>query len=231
MAREDGADLILCLSQIHTGTVSTLAWLDAHEESDGVLLSTEVYESADEPKTIYHEHIRRDHQDVSRMARSQIVLSWVIPTIIPLRDPLAALISYQHRAEETGQIETGLFQPTSVIVDRWIMLAESEARLHKAHYLAWDLEQASGVGDPESFKARLWDAAQAVGLRDPKPSRAGLPKLNTSGDYPLKDAYRAGNFEALLIGVLGMAYLIKVESRIRPFLERQGYRDLLWWRS
>lgn len=216
--------MIFCLSQIHTGTVSTLAWLDAHEESDGVLLSTEVYESGDEPKTIYHEHIRRDHQDVSRMSRSQIVMAWNHPTIIPLRDPLAALISYQHRAEETGQIETGLFQPTSAIVDRWIMLAESEERIHKVNYLAWDTFETL-----EERRARLWDTAQAVGLRDPKPSRSGLPKLNTSGDYPLKDAYRAGNFEALLIGVLGMAYLIKVESRLRPFLERRGYRDLLWW--
>ena len=226
--------MILCLSQIHTGTVSTLAWLDLHEESDGVLLSTEVYESLDEPKTIYHEHIRRDHQDVSRMARSQIVLAWNHPTIIPLRDPLAALISYQHRAEETGQIDTGLFQPTQVIVDRWIMLAESEERLRKVNYLAWDLPAPHDRPPPKGESigpTGLWDTAQALGLRDPRPSRSGLPKLNTSGDYPLKDAYQAGDFEALFIGVLGIAYLIEAESRLRPFLERRGYRDLLWWRS
>jgi hypothetical protein len=155
------------------------------------------------------------------MSRSQIVMAWNHPTIIPLRDPLAALISYQRRAEDTGQIDTGLFRPATDIVDRWKMLAESEARLHKVNYLAWDLPEFVA-------SSRLWDRAQAVGLRDPRPSRSGLPKLNTSGDHRLKDAYRAGDL-AGLASVSALGYLIDAEETLRPFLERRGYRDLLWW--
>lgn len=225
--------MIFCLSQIHTGTVSTLAWLDLHEESDGVLLSTEVYESGDELKTVYHEHIRRDHQDVSRMSRSQIVLAWNHPTIIPLRDPLAALISYQRRAEDTNQIDTELFRPATDIVDRWIMLAESEARIPRVNYLAWDLPAPHSRPPPaEGYDIRapgLWDTAQGLGLRDPRPCRSGLPKLNTSGDYPLKDAYQAGDFDGLS-ELCGLPHLIDSEDKLRPFLERRGYRDLLWWK-
>jgi hypothetical protein len=103
------------------------------------------------------------------------------------------------------------------------MLAESEERLGRAHYLAWDT-----FGSLEERAARLWDTAQELGLRDPRPSRAGLPKLNTSGDYPLKDAYRAGDL-AGLSELCGLEHLIESEDLLRPFLERRGYRDLLWW--
>lgn len=221
--------MIFCLSEIHVGTVSVLSWLGAHEDCDGVLLSTEVYQSGREPATVYHEHVRPDDRDPSRIARSQVVLAWASPTIIPLRDPLAALVSYNHRAAHTGQISTELFRPVEDVVDRWRLLAETEERFEgfeHIRYLAWDL--ASHAGYPATFKARLWETAQAVGLTDPAPSREGLGRENSSGDYRLRDAYQNGDLEALA-EVEGLAYLRDAEEDLRPFLERRGYRDLLWW--
>ncbi len=222
--------MIFCLSQLHTGTVSCLAWLRAHEDCDGVLLSTEVYASGSEPATVYHEHVRADHQSEAHMSRTQIVMAWAHPTLIPLRDPLAALVSYHHRAEVSGQIDGLMYCPQLDVVDRWCCLAKAEP-LFKSHehvrYFAWDIFQTV-----EERNSRLQETARALGLQDPAPSRAGLPCENATGDYELKLAYRRGD-RFHLAGMMGAAYeyLVDSESILRPFLERRGYRDLLWWES
>lgn len=224
--------MIFCLSQLHTGTVSVLAWLRAHEDCDGVLLSTDVYTSGSEPATVYHEHVRPDHQaaDECFMSRTQIVMAWAHPTLIPLRDPLAALVSYHHRAEVSGQISGLRYRPRLDIVDRWICLARAEPlfkNFEHVRYFAWDIFQTK-----EDRCSRLWDMAQTLGLQDPAPSRAGLPQENSSGDYELKRAYRRRD-QHHLAGMMGAGYeyLVDSESILRPFLERRGYRDLLWWES
>ncbi len=237
MAGSDGAAVIFCLSQIHTGTVSVLAWLGAHEDCDGVLLSTEVYESGREPATVYHEHVRPDDRERGKIARSQVVLAWAHPTVIPLRDPLAALVSYRHRAVLTGQAGTTRYRPMEDVVDRWCLLAETEERFggfEHIRYLAWDLpELESRRPDREGARMRsigLWATAQALGLTDPAPSTAGLPRENSSGAYRLREAYDAGDLEALM-SIRAVRHLRNREELLRPFLERRGYRDLLWWSS
>lgn len=229
--------MIFVLSELHTGTVSVLAWLAAHEDCDGVLLSTDVYTSGREPATVYHEHVRPDDRERRKIARSQVVLAWTHPTIIPLRDPLAAVLSYHHRAIQTGQIGTDRFRPLADVVDRWCLLAETEERFREfpnIRYLAWDLPDLESRR-PEREGARkrsigLWAMAQAVGLTDPAPSQAGLPRENSSGDYPLREMYEAGDFEELRT-ISAVGHLKDCEPILRPFLERRGYRDLLWWTS
>ncbi len=229
--------MIFVLSELHTGTVSVLSWLGAHEDCDGVLLSTDVYTSGREPATVYHEHVRPDDRLPRKMARTQIVLAWAHPTIIPLRDPLAAVLSYHHRAIQSGQIGTDLFRPLEDVVDRWCLLAETEERFDdfpNIRYLAWDLPDLESRR-PEREGARmrsigLWAMAQAVGLTDPAPSKAGLPRENASLGYPLRDMYEAGEFEELRT-IAAVGYLKDCEPILRPFLERRGYRDLLWWTS
>ncbi len=230
--------MIFVLSELHTGTVSVLAWLAAHEDCDGILLSTEVYSS--EPRraaTVYHEHVRRDDRFGTKMARTQIVLAWAHPTIIPLRDPLAAVLSYHHRAIVSGQIGTDLFRPIEDVVERWVLLAENEERFGdfpNIHYLAWDLPAIeSRRPSREGARIRsigLWATAQAVGLNDPAPSQAGLPRENASDPYPLRQAYEDGDLDCLRT-IRAVGHLIAAESILRPFLERRGYRDLLWWTS
>ncbi len=226
--------MIFCLSQIHTGTNSVLAWLADHEDCDGVLLSTGVYQSKQEPATVYHEHVRPDSRFGKQMCRSQIVMAWAHPTIIPLRDPLAALVSYQHRAEHSKRIGTDLFLPREDVVDRWCLLAETEDRFEGSdniHWLPWDLAHVSAQKNPASYKASLWEIAKAIGFRDQAPSKAGLPCVNGSGEYWLKTVYEAGDLAGLAaeIGDKGLWYLQSKTEILRPFLERRGYANLLWW--
>ena len=225
--------MIFCLSQIHTGTVSVLAWLSSHNDCDGVLLSTEVYGSKQEPATVYHEHVRPDALFEDKMSRSQIVMAWAHPTVIPLRDPLAALASYQHRAEVNGQVDSVMYCPQLDVVDRWVCLAETEDRFEGSkniHWLPWDQAHVSAEKNPASFKASLWAIAQALGLRDQAPSKAGLPWKNGSGEYDLKAAYSSGDGDYLASHLgAGYEYLVDSESLLRPFLERRGYANLLWW--
>lgn len=216
--------MIFCLSQIHTGTNSVLAWLKAHEDCDGVLLSNEVYGSKQEPATVYHEHVRKDSRFNKQMCRTQIVMAWAHPTVIPLRDPLACVLSYHHRAIVTGQIGTDLFQPLQDVVDRWCLLAECEDRFEGApgiFWMPWDIEHLV-------TKHFLWHTARGLGLNDPVPSRGGLPCENSSGDYPLRKAYEDGDLECLR-SIRAVNYLRDCEPVLRPFLERRGYANLLWW--
>lgn len=218
--------MIFCLSQLHTGTNSTLAWLESHGDCRGVLLSTGVYTdpTAHRPTTVYHEHVRQDSRFNRQMCRTQIVLAWSQPTVIPLRDPLAALISYQHRAEVSKQIDTDLFRPREDIVDRWCYLAEAEDLIKscRIRYLALDLAEPPN-------ESRLWETTVALGLSDPAPSVLGLPRRNDSGDNYLKQAFQRGDLDPLEFHLVHLDYLRKAEPILRPFLERRGYRDLMWW--
>ncbi len=216
--------MIFCLSQLHTGTNSTLEWLASHGDCRGVVLSTGVYsnQTGHRPTTVYHEHVRRDSRFNRQMCRTQMMMAWSHPTIIPLRDPLAALISYQHRAETSGRIETDLFLPREDVVDRWCYLAGDEPS-HRIQYLPLDLAEP-----PTSD--RLWEITVALGLSDPAPSAVGLTRENDSGDYYLKRAYRRGDMDPLEHHLIHLDYLRKAEPILRPFLEQRGYRDLMWWR-
>jgi len=217
--------VIFCLTELHTGTNSVLAWLGQHSDCDGVLLSTEVLEPGHPKCTVYHEHIRPDYRFDQEMCRTQIVMAWTHPTLITIRDPLASLVSYQHRAERDGRKGTIEFQPIDHVVDRWCLLARSEDRFSESlnvRYLALDLFEPPG-------KTELWDTAQALGLKDDRPSMEGLPVENNSGEYYLKRLYADGHFDRLEIHLKGLDYLVDCQGILRPFLERRGYSNLLWW--
>ena len=234
--------MIFCLSQIHSGTWSALAWLVRHQDVPGLLLSTGVYqilsgEKTDpivmgselyteklEPGIVYHEHIRPDYRFSSSMDRSQLMLAAMHPTLIPMRDPLASLISYHSRAERSGQLDGQMYRPVDHVCMRWVLLA-TETALDRAQivFLPWDLDDG-----PTS--AQLWWASQALGLKDREPSQDGWPHQNLSGESALKEAYRAkdANF---IHGVIGQpfVFLRNREPQLRPFLEGLGYRNLIWW--
>lgn len=246
MARKDRAPVIFCLSQIHSGTWSALAWLVRHQEVPGLLLSTgvyqimagqeidpivmgpEIYTEKLEPGIIYHEHIRPDYRFPSSMDRSQLMLAAMHPTLIPIRDPLASLISYHHRAEQSGQLHGPMYLPIDHICMRWVILATQELERCQIHFLPCDIH-----GGPTS--AELWWASQWLGLKDREPSRGKFPHQNLSGDYALKEAYRAED-ASFIEGVIDdagqgkpYAFLKNREPQLRPFLEAIGYRNLIWW--
>ncbi len=234
--------MIFCLSQIHTGTQTTLAWLCEHQDVDGMLLSTGVhkicgglvdsaeishdwesgnYQECFSQKMVYHEHLRIDYLNPFRMCRTQLVMANLFPTIIPIRDPLAAMISYQHRSEMRSV--PGQWHPDLDLFNRWGAMAEVYPRLKDAgvQFVPWDLWDAGnlGVANVESY----------LGILEARP--IPIPRNNRSKPYPLRTDYVMGNVDGLREGLITHLWrdLSEREAILRPMLEDIGYRDLLWW--
>ena len=236
--------MIFCLSQLHTGTWSTIAWLVLHKEVNGLMLSTDVYDVVDgkrtipqmqdsgtyhqkfDPSMVYHEHIRPDHWFEKEMSRTQIVLATTNPTVIPIRDPLLSLISYQNRAEIHDKVGTSGFMPVEHILDRWVLLAEKFDTLRQydhIQFLCWDLLGKNGSD-------RLWEVTKNLGMNDQSACLVGQAMMNNSmGDYALKFDYVKRDADAMRDGVDGVHGLMKREKILRPFMECLGYSDLMWW--
>jgi hypothetical protein len=143
--------------------------------------------------------------------------------IVPLRDPLAGLVTRQNRHPD---------QTHTHIVNAWLRLVEVVDEL-EPEYVPLDLlikpEDRRDAMIRVVEKAKLGCGAwhtQALTWASQWPQN----KHNSKGNYPLKEAYRAGDIEALE-GVLGheLTQLRLAEPVLRPFLEKQGYKDLLWW--
>lgn len=249
--------MIYCLSQHHTGTWSTLAWVKDHREVEGFLTSEHLFdilestgkdtevipvhpmESGDlvekfDPRLVFHEHIKLDPTRTNRIDRSQVLMCLLNPTVIPVRDPLASLISYQVRADQDGRTPENGFAPRSH-VDVWVTLAQTWTRVLKdyAHirFMPWDL---LGNGDRFEVAEKLVGISQDLGLTDALPSMKCAREMihnNDLGPYPLKEAYQDGDLISIREGVSQGAvnHLISKRGLIRPFLEFLGYSDLMWW--
>lgn len=186
------------------------------------------------PSMVYHEHVKADGREPDRVNRTQVLLATVTPTIIPIRDPLATMISYQQRAENDGALEEERFDPVGHQLDRWLRLAATAEAIFKdyAHirFLCWDLLS------PDRFEVvqHLLGIARDLGLKDAAPSVACAGKMiknNDLGAYDLKRAYEDHdqNFLESNISNEGYKHLKESEIRLRPFLEALGYRNLQWW--
>ncbi len=251
--------MIYCLTQHHTGTWSTLAWVLSHQTVKGFLTTEHIFDilEPDEPdqesgvypvhpmesgelveefhpSMVYHEHLRLDADKLHRIDRTQILIATVTPTVIPVRDPLAALISYQVRAETAGRkTETG-FAPRSH-VESWVALAQTWEKILKnfghVRFMPWDL---LGQGDRFEIAEKLFGISTDLGMMDGKPSLTCARDMihnNDRGTYPLKEAYQNGDLEEIRQGVSEGAVnlLTSKQKLLRPFLEFLGYSDLMWW--
>ncbi len=233
--------MIFCLSQLHTGTQTSLAWLCKHDEVDGMMLSTGVHKLfglVDPADTVhdwesgriherfsegmvYHEHVRCDRQNPYRMNRTQLVMATIFPTLIPIRDPLASIISYQHRADFHGV--PGQWAPDLDLFNRWVAMAEIYPYLDSraVQFLPWDLWENDHPG--------LNKIERHLGLRE----RSDIPTIlnNCSGPYELRRCYLEGDVDALKSRLKGNLWrdLVEREGQLRPMLESLGYHELLWW--
>ena len=233
---------IFCLSQLHVGTWTTISWLCEHPDVKGLVLSTGVYDvlagkdgeshamksgirrESFHRKMVYHEHVRTDHRFSASMSRTQLMMAALFRTVIPLRDPLAALVSYQHRAEIDGRIGTEDFDPVGHVVFRWVVMATEESLKRCGPiFLPWD---TLGKRSPESAARLLKGLAMMLGLFD---GPTGGIWDNDSGDYLLRRAYDDGDLATLEDKVVGLKQLRNREPQLRPFLEGVGYKNLIWW--
>lgn len=243
--------MIYCLTIQHTGTWSALAWLNQHNDVSGFMtrdhvldvlsnkldgssvfvqhpLESGVYTEKFHPSMVYHEHLRAEFKQPG-MDRSQLMMVAIHPTLIPIRDPLAGLVSYQARCNHA---ETNAL--THHYVDGWIRLASTAQILGMfghVRFLCWDLLKADNFDG--NFQV-LSGIASHLGLKDQEPSHrcaANPLRNNAKGDYPLRLAYLTGDLERIGDSIAddGLKYLRAQEGLLRPFLEGLGYENLCWW--
>lgn len=249
--------MILCFSQHHTGTWTSLSWLNSHQDIKGFLLEPHVnevlggaedivhpmesgtYPEKFHPMLVYHEHLKAEYADATgdrfRLCPAQMVMMATHATLIPIRDPLAALVTYQRFAEQNGGIDLGGglnpgFSPRAH-VNTWCALAASfDTMMRFAHirFVCWDRLPR------EEMAVYLEGVARDLGLKDRRPAKAWAQheiRDNASGEYPLKAAYLAQSSNRLRKGIAenGYNYLVSKGLQLRPFLEALGYRNLQWW--
>lgn len=245
--------MIFCLSHHHTGTWSTLAWVRDHQGVDGLITGAHLFDALEKkegiihpmesgvihcnwhPSMVYHEHLKADGREEFKLNRTQVMLATVNPTVIPIRDPLASLISYQHRAERDGRLDHPDFQPVDHMVDRWVRLAETHRTILKdfghVRFLCWDLVEKM---DRFEIVEHLTDLATDLGLRDAFPSVQCAKQMirnNDLGSYDLKKAYQDDDIGYIRENVSsgGVIALMNNTDILRPFLEGLGYSRLMWW--
>lgn len=149
-----------------------------------------------------------------------------MPTIMPVRDPLRAIITRQIRHPEKTH---------NYIVNGYIYMAQVWERMETmapVTFLTVDLHIARSRG--ERIKA-LNEILHMLGLEEEPyvteyASRWEAPKFNITPDADLKEWCKAGEKELVEEALpVEWAYLKSKEKHIRPFLESLGYENLLWY--
>lgn len=165
------------------------------------------------------------HTDIEKHWPREIIseLCGPYPTFSTIRDPLASLVSRQVRIPDHRHFylidgflslariwEQHRFPLVSV--DRYNDKCFSERRKLLQEILAY-------VGLPEEAYVKLWAATWPV------------INPNREPEGTLHSALQQGDLSTLRGAIPDeYDYLKSHEATLRPFLEEQGYRDLLWWR-
>lgn len=211
-------DTRFVLSVQHTGTWFAISlirlWKSAHFE-ELKLAVPERMKRGVKPDFFSHLH----HHCDSRICELNDTVLQNHKTVLPVRDPLLSLITRQSR------------HPTwrhRYIVDGFCWMAEREDA-ENAHFYPVDLGD-----DADSRFRRTLAVAEHWGM--PPVAEMGefakrWEKQNATGSNWMKVAYRNRRLSEICDQGLRneIEYLQSCEGVIRPFLERQGYKDLIWW--
>ncbi len=232
--------MIFVWSVQHTGTWSTIDWLERRGQFTvvderavrqalnsvglGIDLGSRLMVQGISPESIYQSHVAESR---SQALRLQLMLAYALPCVVPLRDPLASLITGYNRLSHAG----GGLTPQQHI-NQWLAMAEGCRLLAKQNreptFIAWDVLDCEN-----GRRALLSSAANRLGCPDDALDAefaAQWPVSNSSGSYPAKVAYEEEDAEWLRRRLPGIWLLLKeAQPDLRPFLEDQGYRDLMWW--
>ncbi len=144
--------------------------------------------------------------------------------VMPMRDPLRVAISHEIRSAE---MDVGTWVKAGPVMDA-----------HLAQYLPLDLLST----DKERVGA-LRGILRSRGLERGEPVKhclewagkwddvSGSQDLaNASGGHPLKQIYAERDFYSLKAAMPAKVKALQDQERsLRPWLERMGYRDLMWW--
>jgi hypothetical protein len=139
----------------------------------------------------------------------------VVPTLAPLRDPLTCMIRAVHR-------DPSLY-PHDFLIEGWLHVAKRDDTLGVKY---WCME-------PFDHKAFI-TAVYAVGLTCPDEwvnTIAFRERVNTThGQIDLRQFYLQKDYEAIKLRIPEICQRLEEnEPILRPFLEKHGFKDLLWW--
>ena len=173
------------------------------------------------------------------------------PLVIPLRDPLLSLITAVNR--DRSKEPNPLPSPTKAWL-RFVEKVDAERDFYQPFYVPLDLMgdkkyKISGPKHPEILwragprLTKLMQVQSVAGLHDidkiNRPSFKNAEKWaeewphdrhNSRGMYPLKEAYLAGDTKKIRDAMPKAYYFLEqAEDALRPMLEREGYRELMWW--
>jgi len=152
-------------------------------------------------------------------------LMTVLPTIIPLRDPLLTILSANERIKDRE------IRDKRDLVKAWKALVSIINSISGTTKLAFfPIDQAA-----DKRSGILRETLEYLQLPSLLPYVSDWAKewpkcYNTGGQYEGKIAYETGDI-AWIKSSLGHYWeaLQEAESHLRPFLEQHGYKNLLWW--
>jgi hypothetical protein len=223
--------MITLLSIPNTGTWFLLDFFMQHSQIDRTISFEEgfwgigrneitrssfEYENVNTERSVYRRHIlgNKTHGEIDLLCIGH-------KAVIPMRDPLASLITRKARNP---------LDPMYEHIDAFEYVATSP---HVSRSFIFPIDTPEFV---ESFDYRFDQGLDLLKYCDLSPdgyvtdwARWNKPQ-NTIGKYPEKDAYNAGELAGATKGCVGeFLYLKSKESVLRPFLEGLGYENLIWW--
>jgi len=142
------------------------------------------------------------------------------PTVVPLRDPLLSLITRHQQGDSMDNLVID-------VVGAWQWLA-----LNKLNPLYFPVDQKFGEWERHDLGCYMYADLRFEGFMqgDVHWPFSDWTPVNSQGDYPLKTAYYAGDFDRIKAEIgQPVHYLQDIEGVLRPLLEREGYRELIWW--
>ena len=241
----------------HTGTWFVSAFVLAHEEVGGMITENDEFfvnirgegklgrvpQGGGEriinrivpgKKLLLHGHIAYHVNFPSmRLCPRQIAgaLSSVRPLVVPLRDPLLAMITHKKRIPEADFLRTFLGRRIDLWQTYFDFLQLYDKYRGDAAYFPVDLLEVhkdrrlpglkklqAAYGLAEAGLAESWAKTWSL-FNSYVPKSDEAKQMYAKGDLDWFEKHMGPS----------MAALRGLETPLRPILEREGYKDLLWW--
>lgn len=164
---------------------------------------------------VYRRHIlgNKTHGDIDLICSGH-------KAVIPFRDPLASLISRKNRNP---------LQPQYEHIDAFEYVATSP---HISNSFVFPIDTPEFVSD-WGYRLKMAKGLYGhVGLAEINFTdwAVGNEKKNAMPAYDEQAAYLYGDIEAATVKCRGeFLYLKSKEDTIRPFMEKIGYQNAIWW--
>lgn len=208
--------VLLSATVQHTGTYNLWGMLEASPDVHKITWRDRIRRGLDQAHptktTVLHTHFGDEtFKDLISHFRELEFWTRALPTVIPLRDPMLAVISRHGRYPK--------IEP-SYIVRGFVQISQLKT---EPCFIRTDMPEL-GRQDARAMFERF----------DMRPCPDSIitnwrPK-NATGQTPLKQAYALKDLGAIEQAVPAAFHLLMEHRNVlRPFLERYGYRDLPWF--